>query len=192
MKVKHQRTAGRVVILRKKANQRKPLRSMLLAAYSRKKHSYFAHTTAVIAVERIMPLDDVTTFDVDVPSNEADGDDLGGGLRSAAGGGSGEDPGQDAAAAMREQRTRKAAKRGHGQALATGHEHVLAQLYGPAGDADDDERLQHALVRGRELVAVDHGDCEHELDLLLQRVDGLARDGPSRDPRAPPWPARCR
>jgi hypothetical protein len=80
----------------------------------------------------------------------------------------------------------KAAKRRDGQALATGHEHILAQLYGPAGDADDHERLEHALVRGGELVTVDHGDGEHELDLLLQGVEGLAGDGADRDHRSQP------
>src|SRR5207247_2427009 len=37
-----------------------------------------------------------------------------------------------------------------------------------------------------ELVAVDHGDREHELDLLLERVEGLAGDGADGEHGAEP------
>ncbi len=73
------------------------------------------------------------------------------------------------------------------EALSARDEHVLAQLDRAARDSDHDQGFEHSLIRVGELVAENHGDPKHELDLLLQRVDRLARDGADRERGAEPW-----
>ncbi len=92
---------------------------------------------------------------------------------------------------MSDDEPRHPTKRGHGQALAAGNQHVLAQLQRATGYADHHERFEHAVLGAAELMAVDHGDREHELDLLLQRVEGLARDRADGEHRADPRRYRC-
>ena len=77
-----------------------------------------------------------------------------------------------------------------GQALAARDENVLAQLHRTACHSQDDQCLEHSLVRPAELVAVDHRDREHELDLLLECVYGLACHGAERQRGAQPWSNR--
>ena len=53
------------------------------------------------------------------------------------------------------------------------------------GDATDWDRLPElnppvAPVGAAELVTVDHRDAQHQLDLLLERVEGLAGHGANR------------
>ena len=81
---------------------------------------------------------------------------------------------------MRDQQAWHAAKRRHRQALSAGDDDVLAELQRAAGHADHDQRFEHAVIRTVRLVAEDHRDPEDELDLLLEGVEGLARDGPDR------------
>jgi hypothetical protein len=45
------------------------------------------------------------------------------------------------------------------EALAAGHDQVLAQLERAAGDADNHQSLEHSVVRVGERVAVDQGDA---------------------------------
>src|SRR5207249_1748720 len=118
------------------------------------------------------------------PDADAEGDDSRRHLGRTRGGKAGEDACDEAPRAMDQQQVRHPAEGGHGEALAARDQHVLAQLQRAAGDADHDERLEHPALRTAELVAEDHRDAEHELDLLLERVEGLARDGADREHRA--------
>src|SRR5207245_358937 len=97
-------------------------------------------------------------------------------LGSARGGKAHQDARDEPARAMDQQHAWDTAERGQRQALATGDQDVLPQLQRAAGQADHDEGLEHSVLRSAQLVAEDHRDAEHELDLLLERVQGLARD----------------
>ena len=66
-------------------------------------------------------------------------------------------------------------KRGDGETLPTGDDDVFAKLQRPACDAHDNQRLEDASLRSAQLVPEDHGDTQHELDLLLEGIEGLAR-----------------
>ena len=77
---------------------------------------------------------------------------------------------------MDEQEARDAPECGQREAFPAGDEHILPQLQSAARQSDDDQRLEHAVLRSGQLVAEDHRDSEHELDLLLERIEGLARD----------------
>ena len=85
---------------------------------------------------------------------------------------------------MDQQKAWDVAKRGQSQALAAGDHDVLAQLQSTARHAHHYERLQDAPLGSAQLVTEDHRDTEHELDLLLEGVERLARhradgeDGP--------------
>jgi len=63
---------------------------------------------------------------------------------------------------------------------------ATASLIGSLRKAQRDKRLEDALIRTAELVAEDHRDAEHELDLLLEREQGLTRDGSDGEHRAQP------
>ena len=82
---------------------------------------------------------------------------------------------------MDQQQVGHAPERGKRKTLTPRDQNVLAQLERAAGQADNDQRLEHAIFGTGQLVAEDHRDAEDELDLLLERVQGLARDRADRD-----------
>ncbi len=77
-------------------------------------------------------------------------------------------------AAVNEQQAGDPAERRDGKTFAARHDDVLAQLQGAARDAHDHKRLQDTSFRTAQLVTEEDRDPEHQLDLLLERVDGLA------------------
>src|SRR5258706_10481597 len=95
------------------------------------------------------------------------------------------------ASAGREEQSGDAAKCGEGKPLTAHDEDILAQLDGAACDADHDQRLEQSVVRAAQLVAIDHRDAKHELDLLLERIKGLARHGADGESRAEARRDRC-
>ncbi len=85
---------------------------------------------------------------------------------------------------MCDQQAGQVTKGGDCHALAAGDENLFAQLDGAGRDSNHDQGLEDAFIRVAQLVAEDHRDAEHELDLLLQRVERLARDRADREHRA--------
>ncbi len=85
---------------------------------------------------------------------------------------------------MRDENAGEASKRRDCEVLAADHDHLLAELDRAARGADHDQRLQEAIVGFGELMAEDCRDPQHELELLLQRVEGLARNRADGEHRA--------
>ena len=88
---------------------------------------------------------------------------------------------------MHQEQARQSSKSRECDALSAGDEHVLAQLDCAAGDSNHDQGFDDAFVRVAELMSEDHRDPQHELDLLLERIEGLARDGADGEHGAETW-----
>ena len=71
---------------------------------------------------------------------------------------------------MRQQQRGEPAEGRDSESFAARDQDIFAKLDGAARDSDHHERVDHPLIRAAQLVTVDDGDGEDELDLLLERV----------------------
>jgi len=93
---------------------------------------------------------------------------------------------QDPAASVRQENRGQPAERGDRHPLAARNKDIFAKLHGAAGDADNDQGLYNSLIGAAELMAVDDRNRKDQLDLLLERVQGLAGECPDREHGAKP------